>query len=183
MKATDEGDRFAGKGIGQVLSLLGRVVVAEDRGAPAGEVGVGAAEEAVGLVEAALAGVVLRVTAEVPFADPAGDVAGRLEAVGHRGFGEGKAGLGVIVAGIELVAESRLVAAGQESGPRGAAIRAGDVAVSAAEAAGGQRVEAGRRHVLAALKPCVGMTHVVGQKDDDVRPTLRFAAGRTVRGQ
>ena len=90
-----------------------------------------AAEKAEEFVESALLRMHLRRVAQVPFADQASGVAGLFEAVGDRGFRERQARIFCrVVAGrdllpffvcllsaaarIELVAESRLIAARQQ---------------------------------------------------------------------
>ena len=66
------------------------------------------------------------------------------------------------------MAEALLVAAGQQAGARRAAVRARDVALRAADAVLGDRVDVRRRDVLAAVDADVGVAEVVGQDDDDV---------------
>ncbi len=85
----DERHRLAAEGVGRVVEFLDRLGAAQDAGAV--EVAVRAAEEAEELVEAALLRVQLRQRAEVPLADQAGGVAGRLEAVGERRLGQRQA--------------------------------------------------------------------------------------------
>ncbi len=129
------------------------------------EVAVRAAEEAEELVEAALLRVHFRQRAEVPLADQAGGVAGGLEPVGEGRLGQRQA---LAAAGIELVAEAGLVAAGQQPGARRRAIRPGHVAVGEPHAGGGQRVEVRRGDVLAAVEAHVGIAHVVADDEQDV---------------
>ena len=78
------------------------------------EIAVSAAEEAEELVEAALLRMKLRRAAQVPLADQAGRVAGRLEPIGDRGFRERQADLPLdrrficfFVAGVPLALRCR----------------------------------------------------------------------------
>ena len=57
----------------------------------------------------------------MPFADPAGVIAGAFEELREDGFGEGQAFVVVerVVDGVVIVAEACLVATGEQAGARG----------------------------------------------------------------
>ncbi len=80
--------------------------------------------------------------AEVPFADGDAAVAGGAEECGEDFFAGGEAevdfGFTLEGAGVELVAEAALVAAGEEGGAGGAADGAGGIAVGEADAVAGE---------------------------------------------
>ena len=82
----DERDRLAGERIGQVLLFFDWLVAAEDGRTLTGEIRVCAAEEAEELVEAALLRTESIAAAQVPLADQAGRIAGRLQPIGNRRF-------------------------------------------------------------------------------------------------
>ncbi len=131
-------------------------------------------EEAEKVVEASRLRMVGRIESFVPFADQSGRIARIVQMIGKRALIERQAELG-FVAGvrIELVAETGLIASGQEAGSRGAAIGGRDIAVGAADAGGGQGVDIGRRHQLAAVDADVGVAQVI--RDDN--QNVRFAGG------
>ena len=66
------------------------------------------------------------------------------------------------------MSEPRLIATGHQAGAGGRAVRAGDVAIGAANAGLGERVEIRRWNILAALETLVGIAHVVADDEDDV---------------
>jgi hypothetical protein len=132
------------------------------------------AEEAEELVEPAPLRVPGGGVAEVPLADQPRDVPGGAEAVGEGRFRERQTDLRAGT-GVELVAEPRLVAAGEHPGPGRRAVRAGHVAVGEPGAGLRQRVEVRRGDVAAAVDADVGVAHVVADDEDDVR--LRRVGG------
>ena len=106
----------------------------------------------------------------MPFADQGGRIAGVVQIIGQRALIQGQAQRRrVACVGIELVAEAGLVAPGEQSGPRGAAIGGRDIAVGAADAGSGQGVDMGRRHQLAAVDANVAVAQVIGDDHQDVR--------------
>src|SRR5262249_39073447 len=148
--AGDETNGLAAPRVGQVLILFNPVAIAEHRQLPAFfqrgrrglrgrlrfqfarglavEVSVGAAEKAVILIEASLHRMVLRAEAQVPFADRTGCIAGFLEPLGNRRFGERQSEVGsALRSGIKLMSEPLLVAAGEHTGARRTAKRGGHV--------------------------------------------------------
>ena len=70
---------------------------------------------------------------------------------------------------IELVAETILIPAGQESCTRRAAIGPGDVATGEANAVPGKGIDVRRRNVLAAVNAKIGEAHVVADDEENVR--------------
>src|SRR4051812_43068626 len=93
--------------------------------------------------------------AEMPFADPTGDITRRLQPrrqqrLTHR---QSLAMIRRIVEGISLVAEALLVAAGHEPGARGAAERMGHIPIRETRPGYRQPIEMRRRDVLGALEP------------------------------
>ena len=67
------------------------------------------------------------------------------------------------------MAESGLGAAGEEGGAGWGAVGPGDVAAGAADAVAGEGVEIGGGDVAAAVEADVGVAHVVGDDDEDIR--------------
>jgi len=106
-----------------------------------------------------------RVRAKVPPADESCDVAGGFETLGDGRFGQRHA---VRAGRIELVAETRLVAAREQGGARRRTIRPGDVSAREAHARCRQRVKVRRGDLLAAVEPHVGVTHVIADDEKDV---------------
>ena len=96
----DKRDRFAPEGIGQVLFLLDDLRSPIDGCPLAGEVRVRAPEEAEELVEPAPRGVKPGRGAQVPLADQARHISGRLESVRQGGFRQGQADTGVLGPGL-----------------------------------------------------------------------------------
>ena len=167
----DERDGFASEGIGQILFLLDHLRPSVDRCPLAGEVRVPAREESEVLIEPAPRWVKPRRHPLVPLADEPRHISGGLEPVRQGCFRQGQADIDVIgFTGIELVPEPLLISARQEPGPGRTAIRARDIAVRAAHAVFGQRVDVRSGNVGASLKTHVGVSHVIGQDDEDVRP-------------
>src|SRR2546427_9599577 len=112
-----------------------------------------AAEEAKIFLKPAAHGMELPLAAEVPLANHARRVATVFESLSERGFGQRQADIFAFRrrAGIELVSEALLIAAGHQAGPRRTAIRSGDVTVSATDAVFGYRVDVRRRNIFAAV--------------------------------
>ncbi len=144
----DERGGFAPESVGCIVELRHRLGAAQDAGRL--KVIVGAAEETVELVEPALLRMELGLRPKVPFAHEAGDVTGGLEAVGDCPLGEWQA---AVAARIELVTEPGLIPTGHQSGPRGRAIRPGDVTTGETHARRGERVEVRRGNILAPAVP------------------------------
>lgn len=162
----DERRRLATEGIREVRVLFDGLGAAEN--ASRVEVAVRSAEEPEELVEAAALGLEVGAGAEVPLAHERGRVTGGLQAVGDRRFRRRQALAGA--AGIELVAEPRLVPARQQPGPRGRAVRTGDVAVGEAHARSREGVEVRCQDVTAAVETDIGVAHVVADDEQDVGP-------------
>src|SRR5439155_3481405 len=105
----------------------------------------------------------------MPLADQASGITGAAQAVGDGALLERQSEfLFVADVRIELMAEACLVTPGEKAGARRAAIRRRDVAVVATHAAGRERVEVRRRHVLAAVNAGVAIAEIVGDDDEDV---------------
>ena len=163
--AGDVGGGLASERVGGVIHLLHRFGAAQE--ACRVEITVGAGEEAEEFLEAPSRRHLFGQGAEMPFADHAGSVAGFFESVGEGRFRQRQA---VLARGVELMAETRLVAAGQEGGAGRRAVGAGDVAVGEPDAGGGERIEVRGWDVFAAMEPDVGVPHVVPDDDQDIRP-------------
>ena len=117
---------------------------------------------------------------QMPLAHQAGDVAGRFQAIGQGGLGDGQP-LGA-AARIELVAEAVLVAAGQQPRAGRRAVGPGYVSVGEPHAGSGQRVQVRRGDILAAVEAHVRIAHVIADNDQDVGSLrLRGPAGRRRR--
>ena len=112
---------------------------------------------------------------EMPLAEERGPISGRLEPIGHGRLAQRQSAVGPgIGAHVDLVAEPLLIAAGQQSGSRRAAVGTGDVAVGESNPGSRQRVDVRRGNVLAAVHADVGVPHVVSDDHHDVRlPGLR----------
>src|SRR5262245_1752646 len=128
-----------------------------------------AAEESEELVEAAFLRMELRIVPEMPFSDQTGCVTRGPEAIRQRRLGERQADVCTLGAGVELMAEARLVPAGQEPGSCRRAIRSRDIAVRASGPRVRQRIDVRGRDVLASVHTEVGVAQVVRDDDDDVR--------------
>ncbi len=114
---------------------------------------------------------------EVAFADPAARVAGGSEQFGDRALGEGEWAVVVV-----LDAKPLLVAARDQPGPRGHALRGRDVAPWKPHAVASQLVEMRRADVgVGALDGKVGPAVVVGIDDENIR--RRRGGGRRLRRQ
>jgi len=172
----DEGDRFAGKAVGEVVAVLGVGDFDEGVGREHRLVSVPVAAGE-GQVEAAVLGSVVS-AAEVPLAYRGGGVAGGLERLGDNGFVEREAerefgleelGVGQHVAGQVLGdAGAGGPASGEDGAAGGRAVGGGGVSVSEAHAVGGEAVDVGGLVIGVAVGADVGVTHVVEQEEDDV---------------
>src|SRR4051794_39945682 len=111
----DEPHSLAAESIGEIFFFLNRLVVAQDRRLRAREVPMRPAKEAEAILKSAALRNALRSGAQMPLADPAGFIAGGLQAVGHCGLRDRKTVL-LAVAGIKLVTKSRLIPAGKHAG-------------------------------------------------------------------
>src|SRR5262249_37436248 len=141
-----------------------------------------------GLVEAALAGVIFALLAQVPLAEHAGDVASRLETLGEGDLVERKLlhvvhGAQRSAAPVEAVDTTdgvntgpRSVLAAQQGCPRRLTIGAAGVAAGEAHPLPGQAVNVWRLVVFAAVTGHVGVAEVVGKNEDDIRGT-RLVSG------
>src|SRR3954454_15680328 len=118
----DEPHGLAAKSVGEILLFLNWLVVAQDCWLRAREIPVRAAEKSEAVLKTAALRNALRSGAQMPLADPAGFIAGGLQAVGHCGLRDRKTVL-LAVAGIKLVTESRLITAGKHAGTRGRTVR------------------------------------------------------------
>ena len=117
---------------------------------------------------------------QMPLAHDAGDVAGRFQAIGQGGLGDGQP-LGA-AARIELVAEAVLVAAGQQPRAGRRAVGSGYISVGEPHPGGGQPVQVRRGDILTAVEAHVRIAHVIADNDQDVRfLRLRGPAGRQQR--
>ena len=105
--------------------------------------------------------------AEVPFADDLGGVAGLLEGVGERAFGERQAP-GRMRAHDRVDASARRVAPG-EQGRAGRRADRLDVMMLEDSAGLGQAVDVRGLDLLATVEAAVGEAQVVDQQEDDVR--------------
>ena len=187
--AVDERQRFTGKGPRQVFRLVDRIATAADGIDPifntsGRKVGMRSAEKAEGFLEATALGKKRLGMAEMPLPDQPRAVASRAEQFRECPFGEGEPDLDVRRrrrAGIELVAESLLVAAGEQPGAGRAAVRARHIARRAAHARGGESVEPRRGDVTPSLEARVGVAEIVGHDDENVGPPRR--PGRQGRGE
>ena len=127
--------------------------------------------EAKELVEAVAKGVILCGSSLVPFSDQAGGVACVVQGLGNRDFlwRQAESGFFIERSGrIELVAEARRGAPGEETCPGGAAVGARHVACGKAHAIVRDGVDMGRRDFRIALAAQFSVTEVVGEEDDDV---------------
>ena len=112
------------------------------------------------------------VFAHVPLADSGSVIPGFLHSVAQCQFAVGEADRlrpkvwSAPWIGFET--EALLVAPGEQAGARGRAIRTGDVTVRASHARGRQRIEVGRRDILAAVEPDVGVAQVIADDEQDV---------------
>ncbi len=186
--AIDIGDGFAAEGIGQVFLLVNLVMTAQDRlcigvGIALGfcfrfllrirdKIGMRAAREAKEFVKAALDRIETIGRAQMPLADKARGIAGRLQGIGDGCLGQRQADVVASSLGwsarIEFVAETLLIAPGQQSGPGRAAIRARHVTARESRARFGQGVEMGRGNILTPLKTGIGIAQVVGHDHQHV---------------
>src|SRR5207248_2068149 len=133
--------------------------------------------EAVVLGEAAGVGVVGVLAAVVPLAEAGGGVAG-----GPEGFADGLfAEVEALAAGGDAAdAAARVVAAGEVLDPRRRTDRA-DVEALEGSPVAGQGIDVRRVEVGVAVGAEVAPALVVGEDDDDVRPTLRRGRGQARR--
>ena len=126
-------------------------------------------EKAEVIVEAARLRMMRAIEALMPFADQTGGITRAAEVVGDGVLVERQPQLRFIAdMRIEFMAEARLVTSREKAGARGTAIRRGDVTAGATHAAGRERVDVGRRHVLAAVNADVAIAEIVGDDDEDV---------------
>ena len=110
--------------------------------------------------------------AEVPLADDAGGVAGRLKRFGEGDLGGRQATGGNGAQDAELVvghAGADRVATGHERGAAGRADFGGGVELREAQAFGGHAIQVRRLDGRVAVAAEIPVTEVVGQDDDDVR--------------
>src|SRR5262249_54213613 len=126
------------------------------------------------LVEAALVRPVVGLVAEVPLAEDAGRVTGRLQHLGH-GRRLERQPLALVDRVRNAVLE--LVPAGQQGRSRRGAGRA-DMEVGEAHALVVQAVEVRRPEDRVTVARQVAVTLVVGQKEDDVWPACFKGGGR-----
>src|SRR5262245_8945055 len=76
------------------------------------------------------------------------------------------------------MAVARLISAGEQAGPRRAAIWSGNIALREVDAVLGDRVDVRRRDVLAPLKAELAVADVIAQDEQDVRFLGLRARGR-----
>ena len=113
----------------------------------------------------------LRLSAKVPFADQAVDVADVSQQFGQCLFVARQTDSGQFVVmpdGVEFVAESVLVSAGNQPCAGGAAKRPGDVAVGETYAVGRNGIDVRGRYFGIALTAQFAVTKIVRKQDDDV---------------
>ena len=103
---------------------------------------------------------------QMPLAHHAGDIAGRFQAIGQGGFGDGQPL--VAAARIELVAEAVLVAAGQQARAGRRAVGSGYISVGEPHAGGGQRIQVRRGDILAAVEAYVRIAHVIADNEQEL---------------
>jgi hypothetical protein len=109
--------------------------------------------------------------AQVPLPHEPRGVAGLLQSLGKRYFGlrqTKRAVRPLVRAGIELVSESLLIMARQQSRARGAAVGPGYITLGAAHARPRQRIDVRRRDVSATLKAQIGIAQIIGKYEYDV---------------
>jgi hypothetical protein len=131
-----------------------------------------AAEKPEELVETALHRVEPLARPQVPLAEERRVVPGGVQPIGQRALGDGQAefpGRRSDV-NVELVPEPLRIAAGQQAGSRRTAVRSRYVRVGEPDAASGERVDVRCPDVAAAVHAEVGVAHVVGDDQQDVRP-------------
>ena len=120
---------------------------------------------------------ILRVAAEVPFAEARRRVTLRLEPRRERGFRKRQADrlIEIPVADrVHLVAEARLIAARHESSARRRAERRRDVAVREADSVARDGVDMRRRDLRIPLAAEFAVAEVVGDQQDDIRLAARL---------
>ena len=177
--ALQERDSAIGQHVGEIRHLRGRFAAVEQWiGCAFADVvvRVRSAKKPQELVEAALHRVVLGIRAKMPLAKQRRAVAGRAQAIRQRPLGQRQAEPFECRpdVDVELVPETLRVAACQQARAGRTAVRAGDVAVGESDASGGERIDIGRHDVAASVHAKIGVSHVVGDDDEDVcRLTLR----------
>ncbi len=127
---------------------------------------------AIPAVEAAEVRVEIHGVAHVPFPDAVGAVAQALEAARHGALGDGHAVVGR-AAEVVFRAGALLIAPCQESAARGMADRAGHVGVREAGTGRCEGVQLGSGEFWIPMKAEVGITAVIGENKDNVRPGWR----------
>jgi len=121
-------------------------------------------EETVKIIKATTDRIEFGGAAEVPFPEHARDVACIDEFISNRSFPDRQSGFRILVLGsdgIELIAETSLIAACHESSPRGATEGCCDVTLSESNAVPCQRIDIRCRDLWIALAPELTITQVI----------------------
>src|SRR5688572_28772586 len=120
----------------------------------------------------------------MPFADGSRRVAEGFETIGY-GFLRQRQAEALTAgwpAAVELVAEAGLITAGHQARARGAAIRAGDVALRESNAGLGQRINVRRGDFLVTLESILAIADIVGEEHNDIGFARFSSLGRPDRG-
>src|SRR5262245_39975 len=109
------------------------------------------------------------IVAKVPFADKSSGIAGGIQCVGERGFGERETIVGFGIAGrVEFKAKSLRISAGEKRGAGGTTDGSGGIAVKTSNAFVHEAVDARCLDVFGGLATEIGIAEIVGDDDDDV---------------
>jgi len=141
------------------------------------------------LIVAALKRMKMRQHPKVPLTHRAGNVTCRLQNVRYRNLRQRQANVLSQTSGrrtgVELVAKTLLVAPRRQPGTRRTAHRTRNVSVRETHTPPRDRINIRRRNVLATVAADVGITHIVADDNDNIRPSpfrpTRLAHAGTAR--
>ena len=108
-----------------------------------------------------------------------------MENMGQRALAQRQSDTRIVVLGsdrIEFISESSWHSPGKEAGPRGTAIRRGEISLGEPDAIHRHGIDVGSRNLLVSVTAQLAVPKVVGDQQDDVR-LCRLRAGITCARQ